>query len=378
MQWSWGGFPKVALVLCSVSCAKINYTKGNYSVSLVQVCQTERTGPELSRSSLSQPIPFDYSHFRTIQRQTSFDMDPPDSLETITVVRPEPRVFVAEPCPSDNLFSHSTPNNTSESSRSTHQALLIILPQVQTLQPVDSSDQLPVSSLDGQDTHNALTDCTANLVSTCSTHDARMANPGNSANTTSHANAASLIRNAYTISPNMSTNTVVSDYPDSQVNHADSVSLAATPRSGSKVITCTSEKLGISVSTISAFSETAHQSTAERVAVMERDSGIEPFTEGLAEDDKEMGTEDHSTKRDAESTEELRPVESVIQLEEQPSLSQPPSKALESQEKKKSRSPTVPSYLEELIIAVLHFMDLISIVLLFLKWAQFSSLCFTL
>uniref|UniRef100_A0A8B9LIH7 phosphatidate phosphatase n=1 Tax=Astyanax mexicanus TaxID=7994 RepID=A0A8B9LIH7_ASTMX len=116
MQWNWGGFPKV--------------------------CQTERTGPEPPRTPSCLPMPSDHSHFRTIRRQSSFEMEPSD-LETVTVVRPEPRTFVAEPCPSDNLptVSHSTPNNTSESSSPTQQDFPLMLPHLETLKLVDKSPE---------------------------------------------------------------------------------------------------------------------------------------------------------------------------------------------------------------------------------------------
>ncbi|KAI4883059.1 hypothetical protein NFI96_029351 [Prochilodus magdalenae] len=300
MQWNWGGFPKV--------------------------CQTERAPEQLCAHS-SPPIPFDHSHFRTIHRQASFDMDPSYSMETVTVVRPEPWTFVSEPCPSNNLpkVSHSTPNNN-ESSLPTHPASPLMLPLVETLQPVDSSDQPPVSGLDRQDAHNVLTNCTAKPASTCSTDsDDRNANPDNSANTTNLANSTSLVRFTCTISTSMSRNTVVSDSPSSQLN------LAATAVSEAGISTEPSETLATSVSTIN-----AHQSTTVRAALMERDSGIEPFAEGLPEEE-ETSTENLTTKQGVESTEVAHPVESVIQLEEQPGFSQLPSKAVEFQDKKKGK-----------------------------------------
>ncbi|XP_066519939.1 zgc:123305 [Hoplias malabaricus] len=308
MQWNWGGFPKV--------------------------CQTERTGPELTRTPSSPQIPSDQTHFRTIQRQTSFNMDPSDSLEVVTVVRPEPRTFVAEPSPS---VSHSTPNNTSEYSTPTHQASSpLMLPLVETLQPVDSSDHLLVSGLDRQGLNNALTDFSANPVNTCCTDcDARTANLDISAKTTSYTNAASLNLITHTVSINMSTKVVLSDCPRSQLNHAEKVSLAATAGSDAGVSMGPSA-LETPISTLSDFTKTAHQSTTETVALMERDSGIEPFAEGLAEEEGEVGSENRLTT-DTESFQVAHPVESVIHLEEQPGLSQPLPKAVESQEKKKSK-----------------------------------------
>ena len=220
--------------------------------------------------------------------------------------------------------SHSTPNND-ESSLPTRQASPLMLPLVETLHPVDSSDQPPVSGLDRQDAHNVLTNCTAKPVSTCSTDsDDRNAIPDNSANTTNLANSTSLVRFTCTISTSMSPNTVVSDSPSSQLN------LAATAVSEAGVSTEPSETLATSVSTIN-----AHQSTTVRAALMERDSGIEPFAEGLPEEEGETSTENPTTKQGVESTEVACPVESVIQLEEQPGFSQLPSKAVEFQDKKK-------------------------------------------
>ena len=104
-----------------------------------------------------------------------------------------------------------------------------MMPLVETLQPVNSSDQLPVSGLERQDTNNAMTNCTANPVSTCNTDsDDRIANPGNSANTTSYANAATLSSITHTISTNTNTNAVVSDCPGSQLHRVVKIRLAPT------------------------------------------------------------------------------------------------------------------------------------------------------
>ncbi|KAG9353012.1 hypothetical protein JZ751_017588 [Albula glossodonta] len=96
MQWNWGGFPKV--------------------------CQNERVLVEVQRVS---PVPCSqHTHFRTIQRQHSFEIDPDggqnDSGQAVvvTVVRPEPRAgtadFLSTPrdaAPIEELTgpSHSTP-----------------------------------------------------------------------------------------------------------------------------------------------------------------------------------------------------------------------------------------------------------------------------
>ncbi|XP_035244679.1 phosphatidate phosphatase LPIN2-like isoform X2 [Anguilla anguilla] len=100
MQWHWGGFPKV--------CDRSE--------------RSEWTPVEVQRSSpLPVPLPCSQNtHFRTIQRQDSFDMDPepgPDGGSQgggVTVIRPEPRPGTAhwEAPPTEELPgpSHSTPN----------------------------------------------------------------------------------------------------------------------------------------------------------------------------------------------------------------------------------------------------------------------------
>uniref|UniRef100_A0AAR2JZN3 phosphatidate phosphatase n=1 Tax=Pygocentrus nattereri TaxID=42514 RepID=A0AAR2JZN3_PYGNA len=117
MQWNWGGFPKVPLLLCKCSqhCTYHTYC----------ACKSKLT-----------------------DRQASFDTEPCLETETVTVVRPEPWTFVTEPCPSDNLpsVSHSTPNNTSGTSSPTHQISPLMLPLVETLQPVDCSDHTNVNT----------------------------------------------------------------------------------------------------------------------------------------------------------------------------------------------------------------------------------------
>lgn len=80
MQWNWGAFPKV--------------------------CQAERDESDSLPSSI---MPSDHSHFRTIHRQTSFDVDATDSV--VTLVRPEPQIGTTSPVSSDDQVVSSS-NNT--------------------------------------------------------------------------------------------------------------------------------------------------------------------------------------------------------------------------------------------------------------------------
>lgn len=100
IQWNWGGFPTL--------------------------CQSERTPVELQRIS-----PSGSSHFRTIERQDSFDMscEPVIScgrMGSVTVVRPQPRTqsldigsHAVQTTPlsreTNSHFAHSTPTDLSNS-----------------------------------------------------------------------------------------------------------------------------------------------------------------------------------------------------------------------------------------------------------------------
>nr|AAI09409.1 Zgc:123305 [Danio rerio] len=82
MQWNWGAFPKV--------------------------CPSERVESDSLTHELPSPItPSDHSHFRTIHRQTSVDIDSTDSAVTVTVVRPEPQIGTVSPVSSDQAVSIS-------------------------------------------------------------------------------------------------------------------------------------------------------------------------------------------------------------------------------------------------------------------------------
>lgn len=82
MQWNWGAFPKV--------------------------CPSERVESDSLTHELPSPItPSDHSHFRTIHRQTSVDIDSTDSAVTVTVVRPEPQIGTVSPVSSDEAVSSS-------------------------------------------------------------------------------------------------------------------------------------------------------------------------------------------------------------------------------------------------------------------------------
>lgn len=254
-------------------------------------------------------------------------MELSNPVTTGTVVRPEPRVLEKQLCHMDNLpkDSHSTPNT--DASSPTDQSSPLTLPHVE---PAWSLEQQNTSELEAQ---GGLNDCMANTVRTCNTEcDARTANHDNTDNTTRPTNADREV----SVNNDVSTRTAVlvcSEY------HASTVSVSYT---ADKVRTAQSETLVTSVDKISAFSETAQLTEAEKGVLVERNSGIKASTEGFAEEEEKVVQEDKATvapqtNQEAKSVGVTKPEKLVTQSEEQPSCSQSSSKAAESQEKKKGR-----------------------------------------
>ncbi|XP_058259454.1 zgc:123305 [Hemibagrus wyckioides] len=271
MQWNWGGFPKV--------------------------CPAERGSTEWLCSPPSLVTPSERSHFRTIQRQASFNMDPSEPLTTVTVLRPEPRV------------SHSTPNTDASSS---------------PLAPAVGSEQQNTSELEAL---SGLNDSMANTVSTCGTDcDTRTANQENTASP-SNANRVVSVINDVSKKPAI---LICSEYQASSVNvlgTADTSSMAPL------------EALATPVNKISTLTETQH-TTAEMGSLVERDSGIEALIEGFAEEEGKVAQEGEATvaphtNQEAKSVGVIEHVESV-KLEDKSGFYQS-TKAAESSEKKKGK-----------------------------------------
>lgn len=254
-------------------------------------------------------------------------MELSDPLTSVTVLKPEPWIPETQPCHSENLprVSHSTPNT--EASSPTHQASPLTPPY---MEPAEGSEQQNTSELEAR---SSLNDYMANTVSTCGTdYDARTANRDNTDNTTRPTNADRVVR----VINDFSTKTAIlvcSEFHASSVNvshTADSVSMAQ-----SEIFDTSAEK-------ICAFTETAQLTTAEKGALVERDSVIEALTERFAEEEAKVAQEGNTTvaqqtNQEATSVGVTESVESVTELEEQPSFSQSSSKVAESQEKKKGR-----------------------------------------
>ncbi|KAM9482476.1 phosphatidate phosphatase LPIN2 isoform 1-T2 [Clarias gariepinus] len=285
MQWNWGGFPKV--------------------------CPSERGSTERLSTPSSLVTPSERSHFRTIQRQASFNMELSDPMTTVTVLRPEPCSLDKQLCFPDNLnkVSHSTPDT--EASSPTYLGSPFALSH---MEPDKRSEQQNTSELEARSGMNYF------MANTGTTdRDPRTANLDNTENTTKSTNADGVVGDIDT--------SVKTDILVCSEFRANTVSISCRADSGSMA---QSELLATSVKKICAFTETAHFTTAENVALVERDSGIEALTEGFAEE--ERPTMAQQTNQETKSVGLTEHVESVTQLEEQPS-----SKTAESQEKKKGK-----------------------------------------
>uniref|UniRef100_A0A673NBT9 Phosphatidate phosphatase LPIN2-like n=1 Tax=Sinocyclocheilus rhinocerous TaxID=307959 RepID=A0A673NBT9_9TELE len=118
MQWNWGAFPKV--------------------------CQAERDESD----SLRDPhiTPSDHSHFRTIHRQASIDVDSTDSASTVTVVRPEPQIGTTGPIPLDDTHA------VVSSSINTQLDIKVTETHVVTFQSADDSFPQAWTALENKET----------------------------------------------------------------------------------------------------------------------------------------------------------------------------------------------------------------------------------
>ncbi|XP_047669577.1 zgc:123305 isoform X3 [Tachysurus fulvidraco] len=291
MQWNWGAFPK-------------------------QVCPSERGSPP--------PLitPSECSHFRTIQRQASFNMESSDPLTTVTVLRPEPWIH-------ETRVEHSTPNT--DTSSPTDQASLLTPPLVE---PAVGSEQRNTSELE---TLSGLSDCMSNIVSTCVTDcGTRTANRVNTDDFTGPSNSDRVVSvlNDVSKKPVIS---VCSEY------HASTVSVLDT---ADTISMAQSEALASLVDKISAFTETGLQTTAEIGTSVERDSGIEALTVGFAQEEGKVAQKGKAivaphTNHEAKSGGVTEHVESV-KLEkssffQSSNAAESSTKAAESQEKKNGK-----------------------------------------
>ncbi|XP_071384978.1 phosphatidate phosphatase LPIN2 [Centroberyx affinis] len=289
MQWNWGGFPKL--------------------------CQSERLSVELQRIP-----PSDSSHFRTIERQDSFDMgfEPVFScgrVGSVTVVRPQPRTrsldldshsIQTTPLSLEKSphIAHSTPNELSESLAS---SLMIDMDSTQTLahepqmdmpQTVESAEDLleqeehRKSSAHSASLINAAhVNCLASKESTTSVDPVStvtdIISPVSKNSTISIAKTDNAQK-----PPNKESKacTVTADVSDNTANLATASSITATGPDSSE-----SSNGKENPEQLSVLSEPSEQGPTDGVPVSEGDSGIDPYTEGGVEEGG-LGVTDKSTE----------------------------------------------------------------------------------
>ncbi|KAL2090591.1 hypothetical protein ACEWY4_012854 [Coilia grayii] len=271
MQWCWGGFPKV--------------------------CPSERSSADPQRPPTSPLTPSENSHFRTIQRQDSFDLESSDPATTptptadsssvsITLVRPEPRTHLTESHSADYFpyLTHSTPQTLDAP-----QCLLSPPAQVETLEAgevqLSPYPESGAGSLDDQ----------ADMEPTDGSGTASSGNTGHSSTTLNSSSCSSLPNTDLTLS----------------------VDVVTDPNSFSP--------------------EPADLDAGEDTGTPDGDSGIEPSAEGLEEDDLREGSVKPPANQEAECSVQTESSEDFGQSEERPGSAGSGCKSADGQDKKKGK-----------------------------------------
>ncbi|XP_063071200.1 zgc:123305 isoform X2 [Engraulis encrasicolus] len=307
MQWCWGGFPKV--------------------------CPSERSSADSQRTPTSPITPSENSHFRTIQRQDSFDLGCPDpsappaiasssnssstaSGSPVTLIRPQPRTPLTDSHPTNSAFSfitHSTPQSP-DAHQPQPQCLLPSPPQVETLTSGEEVQQQTSPSSSASPT-----------VSPCLLQSA----PGSPEDPTDleptdHSGATSSDNGGH------SSSTTISSSSCSSLHNVeltlDSVDVVgSTPTSS-----FSPETVGPTVELDAGEGEGPSSSP-------DADSGIEPCAEGLEEDELRGGSRRTPTNQEEECPGRAESGEDLGQSEERPGSAGSGSKSSDGQGKKKGK-----------------------------------------
>ncbi|KAK9973098.1 hypothetical protein ABG768_023845 [Culter alburnus] len=269
MQWNWGAFPKV--------------------------CQAERDESDLL---LSPIMPSDHSHFRTIHRQASFDVDATDSTATVTVVRPEPQIGTTSPIPSD--YSHEVLS----SSINTQLNVKVTETHVVAFQSTDDC----LTTLENKETG----DLTAKTVSSAD-NETKTYDKTSSANTIHGTNA---VHNAGSLDSDIESQETCDEKNISVVSKIQTISQVTFSETESKVLEAETEINSADAITVLP----KHQSSAEKLTLRTGDS--------------EEGLEVLQTNQNGDDAKVMPALESIIQSEDQTVL-ESSSKATDSQDKRK-------------------------------------------
>uniref|UniRef100_A0A4W5R099 phosphatidate phosphatase n=1 Tax=Hucho hucho TaxID=62062 RepID=A0A4W5R099_9TELE len=348
MQWNWGGFP--------------------------EMCPTERGRVEVQNVSAGIHCS-DSSHFRTIQRQDSFDMGLEPGVSFVrasssvtVVVRPTPRTGpVVQPTESSPIdlerasnMTHSTPNHPTSELLSEPLTLASLAmasidsplapgprktktqPQVETQQAGDEVVEEYPSNLELEDSRNSL----ANTIS--------MANVDNTDRQSSEESTANVECVANNMVSQVENNCIDTHIPsikgskagtisadklasDSTAALANKASLANTTSyaSAANLGLITKEYLGSRAQPDqhSAFPEPNGQEP--EVVLSEGDSGIEPCTEGGEETENGSVMTDKAT--DSSLTNQAAESVGVTDMLATEALGEEQSSSAEHQDKKKGK-----------------------------------------
>ncbi|XP_056158000.1 zgc:123305 [Lampris incognitus] len=290
MQWNWGGFPKL--------------------------CQSERSPVESQRIP-----PSDISHFCTIERQDSFDMDSEPTIScgrigSVTVVRPVPRTYslnghphftqttsptleksshIAHSTPSESLFSLAMTNVDSPQ-------MLAHVPLAHTLLAGEKLAEEPQSKLkQGKGNNSSASShilanvshasCLAEKESTPSSEPVCIA-------TDSLSSSDSLVRNSMAKTENIQKQPKKEESETYSANANKVVtnntpSLAAESMTGSVTTELSANKENLEQH--HALVKPNEQGPADSVPVSEGDSGIDPCAEG-GEEEGSPGVIDKATE----------------------------------------------------------------------------------
>ncbi|XP_021176159.2 zgc:123305 isoform X3 [Fundulus heteroclitus] len=128
MQWNWGGFPTVRHTNAdrAAACAAVRSRPADARLSCPpQPCHPEKTPP-----ALQAPSPWSATHFRTIERQDSFDMGYEAEISCgraggFYVVKPQPRTRSLDLDGCSTQTSPSSPEKNSHDALSSHSDLFV-------------------------------------------------------------------------------------------------------------------------------------------------------------------------------------------------------------------------------------------------------------
>lgn len=263
------------------------------------MCQAER---DESDSLRDPPItPSDHSHFRTIHRQASIDVDSPDSTATVTVVRPEPQIGTTSPVPLDDTHTVvSSSINTqldvkvTETRVVTFQSADDSFPRAWTALENKETKVLTVSTVSSTDNHTQAYNITS---STNTMHETSAVSSAASLDTVAHVgsqetwdeNTVSVTSKIQTITfGETESNTVLE--AETEVNSADTITVLPKHQSS---VGGSEEGAGLETSQTNQNADGAEVTPALESIIKSEDSMLLESSKTADSQDKRKGSELH-------------------------------------------------------------------------------------